>query len=178
MDTTKSNRFPYSLLLIGFFALGLFIYMSIPKKWEDATTQNEDGSISLSDDWGDAVENKKEQYASHDLYALTVVIDGYFLCKHCPSGKFFLKAHEIYRYGTTGTGQNGRGYSEKWLNRHQLNYIYLKTGDLTTIKTEEAALIGNYVILPENMNRPISSSRKAKPYWYRLVLPPGNNSLE
>lgn len=178
MDTTKSNRFPYSLLLIVCIAVGLFIYMSIPKKWEDATTQNEDSSISLSKDWADAVEQKKEQYTSHELYVLSAAKDSYFLCQHCPTGRFFLKELEVYRYGTTGNGQDGRGYNESWLAKNFLNYQVILTADLSTVKTEEANLIGSYAILPENLKRPLLSSYKAKPYWYRLVLPPGNNSLD
>ncbi|PHN01143.1 hypothetical protein [Flavilitoribacter nigricans] len=178
MDTTKSNRFPLGLILVGLLITGIFIYMSIPKKWEDATKVGDDGAVTLSDDWAGTVERKQDQYANQELYALTAVIDSYFLCQHCPTGKFFLKTGEIYRYGTTGITQNKRGFNEKWLNRHKLNYVYLQMGDLATIKTREAALIGAYAVLPENLARPISSSPEARAYWYRLVLPPGNNSLE
>ncbi|MEM9884356.1 MAG: hypothetical protein AAF849_00570 [Bacteroidota bacterium] len=159
-------------------AIVLFIYLAIPKDWQDATTTNEDGSVSLSEEWEKTIAEKQEQYAQHELYMLTAINAGYFLCKHCPTGKFYLNLGEVYRYGTTGIGQNKRGFSRQWLNDKRLNFVIIMKGDIATVKAEEAALIGGYAILPENLARPLAGSTKAKPYWYRLVLPAGNNSLD
>ncbi len=178
MYSTKKWSFPIALILVGLLITGAVVYMSIPKFWEEATTTNEDGTIDLSDQWKETIEKKQEQFEVHDLYKLTASLDGYFLCEHCPTGKFFLKAGETYRYGTTGLGQEGRGYNEQWLNDHLLNYVLIITEDIATVKAQQATLIGTYAILPENLARPLPSSPKAKLYWYRLVLPPGNNSLD
>lgn len=152
--------------------------MSIPKSWEEATQTGSDGSISLSDDWSRTIERKKGKYEIHELYMLVAASDGYFSCKHCPVGRFYLRRGEIYRYGTTGDGQSARGYNERWLNDHLLSYVILMKSDITTVKIAETTLIGEYVLLPENLNRPLFNQAGGKPNWYRLVLPPGNNSLD
>lgn len=178
MDATKSNGRSYSHILFALLTIALFIYLAIPKDWQDATRTNEDGSVSLSEEWEKTITEKQEQYAEHELYMLAAASSGYFLCKHCPTGKFYLNKGEVYRYGTTGIGQSKRGFNREWLNTYHLNYFLLMKGDITVIKTEEAALIGGYAILPENLARPLSGSSQSKSYWYRLVLPPGNNSLD
>ena len=178
MDATKSNGISYSHILFALLIIVLFIYLAIPKDWQDATTTNEDGSVSLSEEWEKTIAEKQEQYAQHELYMLTAARKGYFLCQHCLGAKFFLNELEVYKYGTTGLGRNGRGYSETWLANHGLNYTVIMVGDLTSVKLEEASLIGAYAIRYENLARPLMGSEKAKPYWYRLVLPPGNNSLD
>lgn len=165
-------------LLIDLLITTLIIYMAIPKSWEEATRTAPDGSVTLADDWARAIEKKKEKIEKHDLYMLVAARDGYFICKHCPTGKFFLKDGEVYRYGTTGDGQQGRGYNREWLSNNGLGYIRLLTADLTTVKIAQTNYIGLYAILPENLNRPLPTSSKAWPYWYRLVIPPGNNSLD
>ena len=109
---------------------------------------------------------------------LVAAKDGNFLCKHCPTGSFFLKKGEIYRYGTTGNSKSGRGYYDPWLSRKMLTYVHILSGDIATVRIQETNLIGTYSIHPENLARPSINSKKAKPYWYRLVLPPGNNRLD
>ena len=84
-------------------AIALFIYLAIPKDWQDATRTHEDGSVSLSEEWEKTITEKQEQYAEHELYMLAAASSGYFLCKHCPTGKFFLEKGEVYRYGGLAT---------------------------------------------------------------------------
>lgn len=165
----------YTLLII---TLLFFVYMALPKSWEEATTIKKDGTLALSKEWAETIDKKKDQYAYHDLYQLIAAENGYYSCKHCPTGKFYLKVGEVYRYGTTGIGQEGRGYNKSWLDKNFLNYVHILTADLATIKSEEIVLIGGYALFPENLKRPLVGSNIAKPYWYRLVLPPGNNSLD
>lgn len=178
MDTSKTTRFPLGLLLTALLVSLFFLYMAIPKTWEEATKTADDGTITLADDWAGTIERKLSKYEKHDLYALLAVNDGYFECKHCPTGKFFLKKGELYRYGTTGDGQNGRGYNEEWIYINKLFYIHLLSGDLTTVSIAQASFIGAYALLPQNLARPLPNSSEARPYWYRLVIPPGNNSLD
>jgi len=173
---TRTNKGVYLLLGLLFFTS--LVVMSIPKTWEDATHKDKEGNITVSKVWADAVDSKVRQYETHELYALLAAADGQYACKHCPSTRFFLKAGQVYRYGTTGVGQQQRGYGEGWLARNRLSYLHIQYGDLATIKSEEALLIGSYVLHPENLARPVQSDPAAKSYWYRLVLPPGNNTLD
>jgi hypothetical protein len=132
----------------------------------------------LADTWARTIDKKKEKLNDHELYVLLAARDGYYLCTHCPTGKFFLKKDEIYRYGTTGDGPDIRGYNKNWLAKNGLLYIHLLTSDLKTIKSLEITYIGNYPLVAENLSRPLPGDPGVKPYWYRLVLPPGNNSLD
>jgi hypothetical protein len=109
---------------------------------------------------------------------LLPINNGYFECAHSPSGRFYLKTGEIYRYGTTGETTVGRGYSETWLIRNNLSFKIILEGNLALVLAEQTALIGSYPLLPENMLRPLSGDELAKPYWFRLVIPPGNKSLD
>lgn len=158
--------------------VGVVLFMAIPKTWEEAVVQNEDGSYGLSERWEKAILSKQKKTEKHRLYMLVASTNGYFQCVHSPSGKFYLKAGELYRYGTTGDTFAARGYNQKWLAANNLTLISIMEGDLATIIAEQTKLIGSYVLLPENLQRPLPSEASAKPYWYRLVLPPGNKSLD
>jgi hypothetical protein len=178
MEASASKRFPLGLLFVGLLASLIFLLMAIPKKWEEATKVGDDGAITLSDDWAETIEKKISTFEIHELYSLMAAKDGYYACKHCPGGKFFLKKFEIYRYGTTGVGKSGRGYNENWQNDNFLIYSTILTSDLKTVKIAQTSFIGAYPLLRENLERPLLDSPVAKPYWFRLVLPPGNNSLD
>ena len=180
MSTIALKRKSLIWLISGLaFSMAIFWVTQIPKSWDEATTEQEDGSYALSADWAQSVAKKQEKIANHELYMLVAAHNGYYFCKHCPlGGRFFLYAGEVYRYGTTGNGKSGRGYSDNWLAKQKLSYVHLQYGDLATIMAEQTALIGSYALHPENMKRPMPGSTGAKNYWYRLVLPPGNNSLD
>jgi hypothetical protein len=164
------------IMIISF--VGFVIIMAIPKSWEEAVTQQEDGSYRLSEKWEKTILRKKEKIEKHRLYMLVASTNGYFQCAHSPSGKFYLKAGEVYRYGTTGDTFTTRGYTQKWLADNNLTLITIMEGDLAMVMAAQTTLIGNYALLPENLQRPLPSEASAKPYWYRLVLPPGNKSLD
>lgn len=166
----------FFMLLLGF--IGFVIFMAIPKSWEEAVTIQEDGTYRLSEKWEKAITRKREKIKKHRLYVLVARSNGYFQCPHSPSGKFYLKTGEVYRYGTTGDAFATRGYSQKWLAVNNLILITIIEADLATVLGTQATLIGSYVILPENLRRPLPSAPDAKGYWYRLVLPPGNKSLD
>jgi hypothetical protein len=93
-------------------------------------------------------------------------------------GKILFEKGEIYRYGTTGETTVSRGYSETWLIKNSLNFEVVMEGNLELVLIEQAKLIGLYAILPENLLRPLAGDELAKPYWFRLVIPPGNKSLD
>lgn len=164
------------ILIISLVGFGIF--MAIPKTWEEAVTLQEDGSYRLSEKWEKTILRKQNKTEKHRLYMLVASTNGYFQCDHSPSGKFYLNAGEVYRYGTTGDTFSARGYSKKWLAKNNLTLIFIMEGDLATVMAAQTTLIGSYALLPENLRRPLSSEAGAKSYWYRLVLPPGNKSLD
>lgn len=178
MHAFRSMQLPLGLIIIGLLFTLTILYMSIPKSWEEATQTGSDGSISLSDDWSRTIERKKSKYEIHELYMLVATRNGNFLCKHCPTGSFYLNTGEVYRYGTTGNHKGGRGYTDLWLAESNLTFVNIMIADLTTVKIAEANLIGTYTLHPENLKRPILNAPKSKLYWYRLVIPPGNNRLD
>lgn len=78
MDAIKGSRFPLGLTFIGLLLTLFFLYMAIPKKWEDATKIGDDGRITLADDWARTIEKKKSKVEQHDLYMLVASSNGYF----------------------------------------------------------------------------------------------------
>jgi hypothetical protein len=166
----------YFILTLGL--IGFTVFMAIPKSWEEAVTQQDDGTYRLSKKWEETILRKQRKVRKHRLYVLVASTNGYFQCPHSPTGKFYLKAGEVYRYGTTGETFAARGYSKRWLAVHNLTLISIMEGDLATVVAEQTLLIGSYPLLPENLQRPLTSDLNATPYWYRLVLPPGNKSLD
>jgi hypothetical protein len=179
-SASQKGRFTHNALvfIITGLCLGIIIYMAIPKTWEEAVTQKEDGSYGLSKTWDKTVTRKVEKIRKHRLYALVATNNGYFECAHSPTGRFYLNRDEVYRYGTTGSSFSKRGYSQDWLAKHNLTLFRLMDGDLTTVLARQTTLIGSYPLLPENMSRPLPGDNKATPSWFRLVLPPGNKSLD
>lgn len=174
----QAKRFSATLILFAMILTAAILLMAIPKTWKEAVRQNEDGSYSLSREWEEAIDQKKEKIEQHLLYVLAAAEDGVYLCKHCPTGKFYLYAGEIYRYGTTGNGKKGRGYNGTWEVKNLLVFHRIMLGDEATVKLKQAELIGSYALHPENMRRPLIGEPSSKEYWYRLVLPPGNNKLD
>jgi len=61
---------------------------------------------------------------------------------------------------------------------NNLTLISIMEDDLATVVAEQASLIGSYALLPENLQRPLANEANARLYGYRLVLPPGNKSLD
>lgn len=160
----RINGFTARLTLLSIMAVICIIWMAIPKSWEEASKEKKDGDYDMSDAWREAMEEKKEKIKNHELYMLVASENGMYLCNHCPTGKFFLFAGEVYRYGTTGNSEVGRGYNENWKNANKLSYFTIFRGDQTSVKIKQAEYIATYVLQPENLNRPLSSDPKAKAY--------------
>lgn len=173
-----SKRFPAGLLLIGAVIATFILLMAIPRTWQEATRKNPDGSHSLSEEWEESIDRKKDKIENQELYKLVAAEDGIYLCKHCPTGRFYLYEGEVYRYGTTGNGEKERGYTKKWKADNKLEFDHILYGDEATVKMKQAEFIGIYALHPENMRRPLPGTPEAKNYWFRLSLPPGNNSLD
>ncbi|HMQ49893.1 MAG TPA: hypothetical protein PKA00_20765 [Saprospiraceae bacterium] len=176
MEASKNHL--YFLFALGLLCSGFLMLMSLPKSWEASVQQNEDGSYSLSKARQEAIDQKKERILQQEVYMLVAAENGIYFCKHCVNQNFFLYKGEVYKYGTTGNGKNGRGYSESWQMQNKLVFVHLGFGDESTVKIKQAELLGVYPLLPENMSRPNKGDFKSKPHWHRLVLPPGNTKLD
>lgn len=174
----RVGQFSFSVLILVIIILVAIFWMSIPKNWEEVTRKKNNGGYELSEVQEKAIEDKIEKIENQELYALVAAKNGMYLCKHCPGKKFFLFVNEVYRYGTTGNGQSGRGYTESWQLKNNLKFVHLMYGDEVTVKVEQTKLIGSYPIHSDNMSRPLKNDVNAKSYWYRLVLPPGNTKLD
>lgn len=175
-DQNPHNGIWYFIVISGL--IGIAIFMAIPKSWEEAVTQQDDGTYRLSKQWEETILRKQRKVRKHRLYVLVATQTGFFDCPYSETGKFYLNAGEVYRFGTTGETTVGRGYSETWLIKNNLTFKVIMEGDLATVTAEQTNLIGHYPLLSENMQRPLPAEASAKPYWFRLVLPPGNKSLD
>jgi hypothetical protein len=92
------------------------------------------------------------------------LMEGWYDCLTCPTGKVFLYPHNIWKYGVTRKGENRR-YGLKTLSKEGLYYQVQFVGDYAGCLIQEKIKIFNYPLLPENL---------ARPNHLRLVYPPGN----
>ncbi|MCB0615293.1 MAG: hypothetical protein KDC75_18375 [Phaeodactylibacter sp.] len=74
-----SKRFPVGLLLIGAVIATFILLIALPKTWEEATRKNPDGSHSLSEEWEDAIDHKKDKIENQELYKLVAKRSGMYL---------------------------------------------------------------------------------------------------
>jgi len=105
-----------------------------------------------------------EEIEDAEQYALKSEISGWYDCYHCPSGKIFLTAFSVWKYGVTRKGEKVR-YSKDFLGKGRLRYEIQFRGDYAQCLIEEKRKLFHYPLLPENLLRPDS---------LKLVLPPGN----
>jgi hypothetical protein len=91
----KAQFSPKSILVLLAISLNVIIYMAIPKTWEEAVTQKEDGSYGLSKIWEKTITRKVEKIKKHRLYMLVAAQNGYFECKQSPVGRFYLKREKF-----------------------------------------------------------------------------------
>ena len=97
-----------------------------------------------------------------EQYVLRAGKNGWHPCFSCPDTEhIWLHVGEVWKYGTTTKGQNGR-YGNR-LKGMMLNYEIQYEGALVDCLKEEKRKIYGYAILPENLKR-------SKP----LIRPPGN----
>jgi hypothetical protein len=108
------------------------------------------------------IDDYAKRLESAEQYALIVKEDGMYACESCIEKKdVFLKKGEIWKYGVTINGQQGR--YPKGLPDNRLFYYIQFTGNLLLCLVEEKRKIVYYPILPENLAREI-----------KLKRPPGN----
>ncbi len=103
-----------------------------------------------------------------EQYALVATANGWYPCNHPGRATFYLKAGEVWKYGTTTKGQFGR-YSIKYLDAINVFYIIQFQGTISECLKEEQRKLFNYPYLPENLIRPAKD---------RLPRPPYNSKMQ
>lgn len=103
-----------------------------------------------------------------EQYALVANENGWYPCNHPGRATFYLKAGEVWKYGTTTKGQFGR-YSIKYLKAMNVFYIIQFQGTVAECLKEEQRKLFNYPYLPENLARPVKD---------RLPRPPYNSKMQ
>ncbi len=155
--TKKSSKNPKPKFYILAFLLtvGLVLF-AISKEREQKRDKEIDKILQKPD---------KEKYSNDDVcevYALIAEADGWYPCYNCGvETKIFLHKGEVWKYGKTCLGQNGRypnGFPSEGLD-----YKIIKTGTEKECLILEKQLIYAYPTLPECLKRSIV-----------LLRPPGN----
>lgn len=97
-------------------------------------------------------------------YALRASESGYFPCYTCPDGKgtIYLQKGEVWRYGTTRKGENGR-YPSGDYGVPNLTFVPEFVGTYSECLKMEKTKIYHYPLLPEALKRD-----------FILAIPPGN----
>lgn len=127
---------------------------------------NEDGEEVLAPDRQAKLEKELEEIDNAVQYALIASRDGYYPCYTCSDGTttIFLRKFEIWRYGTTRKGENGR-YPNGNFGAPHLLFIEQFEGAFSECLKIEKLKIYNYPLLPE-----------AKRSGIILFRPPGNKN--
>lgn len=172
VQTPKKRKVMQWIVPLGFL---LCIIAFAYEKWSDFAHQKPDGTTELKESRKRQLNDKVKRMRERcEVYSLRAKADGMYECLHCPQGVFYLKKHEVWKYGRTI--QKNR-YKEPYIKRMN---VYKKTeymGNCQTAMEMEVTLIGKYPLIPENMARPIKP-KPSEPYRFRLARPPGNLSDE
>ncbi|HOY07357.1 MAG TPA: hypothetical protein PLO67_18240 [Saprospiraceae bacterium] len=155
-DPKKKNHFP---LIIA--AAAILIVCAL--KWRDVVIYV-DGEAQLTAKYRKELQNHLDEADEAEQYALIALSDGWYTCVHSGFGTYFLKAGEVWKYGTTTKGEQGR-YDYKFLRGNGVNYIVQFRGTLHECLKEEKKKIYMYPLLPENL---------ARVEELRLIRPPYN----
>ncbi|MCB9346864.1 MAG: hypothetical protein H6573_05035 [Lewinellaceae bacterium] len=159
---TKSKRKQHLtiMLLLGVFAMIIYYSLPLPKGLE----RNPDGTYSPSPERLSKKENEKQQLDNCEVYKLTAIEDGNYICWNCPTGTIYLKTGMVWRYGYTC---NDKRYRKVQLERWGVSYTPFFWGNSTECRKVEKDFIYGYPGLPEyievvNLNE------------IYLLRPPGN----
>lgn len=143
--------------LLLFAVIGIYAAIN----WEDYVVEK-DGKLELSPKRKAKLKKETEEIDNAEQYALIVKEAGYFPCLNCGDrNTIFLNVGEIWKYGTTRTGEKIRYKSEPFDPR--LRYVPEFFGNYAECLKMEKLKIYNYVLLPENQKRESP-----------IIRPPGN----
>ena len=155
-EPKKKNHFP---LIIA--AAAILIVCAI--KWRDVVIYV-DGEAQLTTKYQEELQKKLDKADEAEQYALLALVDGWYTCVHSGFGSYYLKAGEVWKYGTTGKGERGR-YEVKFLSSNRVIYTVQFRGTLHECLLEEQNKLYTYPVLPENL---------AREEALRLIRPPYN----
>ena len=154
---------------VGFFPLPFLIIFFIILVSKIFIEYDDEGVPQLATWRTEKLQKELDDLGEAEQYALKAIRPGYFPCYSCrvsglDSSHIFLIANQIWRYGMTTKGQEGR-YRD--LARRNLYYEIQFTGTIGECLKEERRKIYEYAIHPENISR-------EKP----LIRPPGNKKYQ
>lgn len=140
-----------------FAAVGIFAAIN----WDDYVVEK-DGKLELAPKRKAKLEKELEQIDNAVQYALIAQVDGFYPCLNCGERTtIYLKAGEVWKYGTTRIGEKER-YQSNPIDKRLL-FIPQFYGDYAECLKAEKIKIYNYILLPENQKRESP-----------LIRPPGN----
>ncbi|MEM1326742.1 MAG: hypothetical protein AAGI23_12345 [Bacteroidota bacterium] len=152
------SRVIFRLMLLFSLIGSIFLFY----KGVDFIKEEEDGTLTLSDERVAKLENDLAEYESAEQYALKAAVSGYYPCYSCEDQtEIFLYKGEVWRYGVTRKTQSGR--YPNGLPIERLYYEVQFVGDIGACLKEEKRKIYYYALLPEN-------TKRLPP----LIRPPGN----
>ena len=147
--TTKRNLRKYFIIA---FLIGGGSLVVAPLVW-NALGRNEE----------ERLQRRLQEIDDAEQYALLAEVDGWYPCNHPGRKTYFLKESEVWKYGTTTKGKEGR-YGYKYLQNLQVSYIVQFQGTIAECLKEEQRKLFNYPYLPENLARPESDHLPRPPY--------------
>ncbi|MCO6491999.1 MAG: hypothetical protein J5I98_26520 [Phaeodactylibacter sp.] len=140
--TTKTSKYLTVILLLGVFAMVIHYSLPLPKGLE----RNPDGTYSPSLERQTKKEKEQQQLDNCEVYKLTAIENGNYICWNCPTGTIYLKAGMVWRYGYTCTDKR---YSKAQLERWGVSYTPFYWGNSTECMKVEKDFIYGYPELPE-----------------------------
>jgi hypothetical protein len=146
-------------LLIG----GVAVMVMLALKWRDVV-ELANGEYRLKPKYQRELQRKLDAEDNAQQYALIAVVDGWYPCVHSGFSHYYLKAGEVWKYGTTTKSALGR-YNADFFRLNRVKYIIEYVGTEVQCEKQEQLKLRTYPIFPENL---------ARPEEYRLIRPPSN----
>jgi hypothetical protein len=135
------------------FYLALFIASLIVAGTASYIIWTPEGKPDISPERKTELDSSIRRFDNAEQYALIALKSKKYPCSSClGQDSIFLFAGEIWKYGVTFNGQEGR-YGQEYLNANELRYIIQFKGPLGECYKEEKRKIFYYPTLPENTKR-------------------------
>ncbi len=154
-EPRRKPVFVWVLVAAGFMAAVLTF---------DEVVEWKDGEPRLTKKRERQMQKELRELQEAEQYALIAKQPKFYRCLKCPVPAIFLNIGEVWKYGVTRKGQDGR-YHKDFLVQNDLDYLPQFRGSLHECLEEEKRKIFQYPLLPENLIRPPLQ---------RLAKPPGN----
>lgn len=165
------NPAPFILLAI----LAVFGLIFAFKHFDDAFDEV-DGEPVMKPEYKEKVGKRAMKPYDCETYELRAEFPGFYPCKQCEGGVFYLNAGEVYKIGESCNKKER--YSQGYYASESLEYFVVLKGNAADCKAEEARRIGAYPTTPENLARPKRTPESIKNKRYRLLYPIGNSGIK